>query len=227
MRADEDGLVLRGQQHEQLAQLDARARVEAGRGLVEDEHVGVVNERAAQRDALLHALGERLEVLVQNGRDAGEFLHRTDCLAPLRALQAVGPRIEIQILVDGHVVVRGERVGHVADAAARILRLLADGDAVDEHVALGRLFQRGDDAHGGGLARAVRPDEAEDVAVVEGEREVVHGHGLAEAFVKSANLNFHFTSSGPSRPMMVWRARDLPGLPRPFSMNGVSAMTAR
>ena len=41
------------------------------------------------------------------------------------------------------------------------------------------------------------------------------------------DLELHFTSSGASTPMMVWRARVLPGLARPTSMNGASAMTAR
>ena len=53
--ADEHGLAHGAQLAEQLAQLDARARVEAGRRLVEQQHRRVVDERVGEAQPLLHA----------------------------------------------------------------------------------------------------------------------------------------------------------------------------
>ena len=54
---DETRIVLpeRPQLPEQLAQLDAGARVEAGRRLVEQQHARVVDERVRKAQPLLHA----------------------------------------------------------------------------------------------------------------------------------------------------------------------------
>ena len=112
--------------------------------------------------------------------DVREFFNRLNRLRALLPAQSVGPREKIQIFVDGDVGVRGQRVGHVTDDAAREFRLLADGNAVEQHVAGGGFLDGGNDAHGGGLARAVRADEAENMAGIKRERNVVHGHGLAE-----------------------------------------------
>ena len=60
--ADEDGLAERAELAEQLAQLDPGARVEAGGGLVEQQHLGVVDERVGEAQALLHAARQALDV---------------------------------------------------------------------------------------------------------------------------------------------------------------------
>ena len=52
----EDDRVIAGELLDQLARLDDLLRVEAGGRLVEDQHVGVVDQRLRQADALLVAL---------------------------------------------------------------------------------------------------------------------------------------------------------------------------
>ena len=47
-------------------------------------------------------------------------------------------------------------------------------------VAGGRLHDRGQQPHGGGLARAVGPDQAEDLALGHAQRQPVHGGHVAE-----------------------------------------------
>ena len=60
--ADDDRLAEGAQLAEQLPQLDAGARVEAGRGLVEQQHLGVVDERVGEAEPLLHAARQALDV---------------------------------------------------------------------------------------------------------------------------------------------------------------------
>ena len=54
----EDDRVVAGEAPDQLARLDDLLRVEAGGRLVEDQHVGVVNQRLGEADALPVALRE-------------------------------------------------------------------------------------------------------------------------------------------------------------------------
>jgi hypothetical protein len=58
VRAEEDHLAARAQRLQQGAQQDARVDVEAGKRLVEDEEVGIVEERRGNQHALPHPLRE-------------------------------------------------------------------------------------------------------------------------------------------------------------------------
>ena len=82
--AEEDRLAVGGQLADQRAELDARARIEVGGRLVEDEQLRIVNDGAAERDALLEALGEALDVAVPEIADAHELDDVRDRLAPRR-----------------------------------------------------------------------------------------------------------------------------------------------
>ena len=60
VRAEENGLAVRRQLPNQRPEFDARARIEVRGRLVENQQLGIVNEGAAERDALLQALGQSL-----------------------------------------------------------------------------------------------------------------------------------------------------------------------
>ena len=53
--ADQDRLAERPELAEQLAQLDARPRIEPRRRLVEEQHLRVVDQRVGEAEPLLHA----------------------------------------------------------------------------------------------------------------------------------------------------------------------------
>ena len=57
-----------------------------------------------------------------------------------------------------------------------------DRVAADAGLAPGRLQERGQDAHGGGLARSVGPDVAEQVALGQFDGQVVYGVQVAVGF---------------------------------------------
>jgi hypothetical protein len=77
--------------------------------------------------------------------------------------------LDDELLAAGGLAVGAARLGHVADPAANLARLAGDVEAGHARGAGGRRQQRGEDAQRRGLARAVGPEEAEDVAGADAE----------------------------------------------------------
>src|SRR4051812_18378614 len=70
MARHDDGAVGGAEMLEQFDQVDALPRIEAGERLVEDEDLGIVDDRLGDLDALAHALGERRQSTVVAGIEA-------------------------------------------------------------------------------------------------------------------------------------------------------------
>src|SRR5690606_11706193 len=100
---------------------------------------------------------------------------------------------------------------------------------VDLERPFGGVLETGDHAEGGGLAAARRPEEGEELAVADGQLEVVDRHHLAEAlrdpdeFDRRAAqaLPFPFTHRPPTIPMST------PVSANGESTNGFRSSTAR
>jgi len=93
--------------------------------------------------------------------------------------QPVQHAVERGVLGRGQVVVDPGGLPGVADHPADVPRLARHVEAADPGGPRGRLQQRDHDAHGGGLSRAVRPEQAEDHAGRDGERDPVDGRAAA------------------------------------------------
>ena len=79
-----------------------------------------------------------------------------------RHFEQVG--VEADVLVDREILVEAEALRHIAHMLLRRFRIGHGIDAIDGHRAAVRPHHAGEHAHGGGLARAVGSDEAEDLA---------------------------------------------------------------
>ena len=153
-------------------------RIEAGEWLVEDERGRVVEERGGELHPLLVAERQLLHPLLGAIRqaEAGD--------PPLRGLAGRGVGAPVQrgqvakVAVHPHLRVQAALLGHVPEAA---LHLGAGGPPVPAHLAGVRLEDPQRDSHGGRLAGAVGSDEAEHLALRNGEREAVEGDRLAVA----------------------------------------------
>jgi hypothetical protein len=98
-------------------------------------------------------------------------------------------------------------LGHVSDPSAHLVRygLSAPADLAGvgfEHAE--------DDAHGGGLAGAVGTDEPEQLALGDGERQVVEGHQVAIAARQSLQFQ-HVAVPTRSGRMQRFRVHDSSG----------------
>ena len=89
-------------------------------------------------------------------------------------------RVKIEVLPDGQFGVERERLRHIADAVARTHVVRLERLAEQQRLALARRQQAGQHFHGRGLAAAVRAEEAEDLAALDGEAHAIDRGEVAE-----------------------------------------------
>ena len=125
----------------------------------------VVDDGAAQRDALLQALRQALDVAIAQVADAHELddVSRPPC-AGASPRRSCARAKKSRYSVDGRVRVHAGVVRHEARDPAHLLRIVHDRVAADARVAALRRIERRQNAHRRRLAGAVRPDEAEHLA---------------------------------------------------------------
>ena len=166
--ADHDRLAERPQLAQELAQLDAGARVEAGGGLVEQQHLRIVDQRVGEAQPLLHAARQASGRRRRACRARSTSSSRSPIIRRRPAGgDAVAPREEVEVLPDLHVVVDPEDVRHEAEDAPHLIGVPGDGPARDLRVSRRRPKQRREHPERRRLARAVRADEPEDLAVLD------------------------------------------------------------
>jgi len=158
-----------------VLEFDAGFRVQTGGGFVHDQDLRVVEQRAAEAEALGHAFGELVGKPLRQRDEVGEVHDFLDALAAFLAFVTERAGVEVQILEHGHVLVVSEVVGHPADEFSNFRRVVDHVDPADFRRAERRIVERGEDAHGGGFPGAVGTDEATDGAVGDFEGHTVDG----------------------------------------------------
>ena len=162
--------VLRGQQQrgaagdqrpDDIPHAQPRPRVEPGGRLVQEQHLRLADQAGRQVQAALHAAGVGLgrpvggigqaELVEQVGRPAARF----------RPGQVIEPPDDLQVLPAGQFLLDGGRLPGQPDRPADRGRFPHHVVTLDDRPAAVRLEQRGQDPDRGGLARPVRPQNAE------------------------------------------------------------------
>src|SRR5258705_3737415 len=170
-----------------VPELAPRSRVDARGGLVEEEEPGLVDEAGGEREALLPAAGERAGELVLARREA-EALEGL-AHVPLAVRDLVHARHEVEVLLDGEVLVEAELLRHVAHRALDAPGVLRDVVAEHDAMTLVGREEPADHADGGGLAAAVGAEEAIDRALRDLHREVIDDRLLAEALGEALDVD--------------------------------------
>ena len=171
-----------------VADLDDLDRVKTDGRLVEDQHVGVSEQRHRKSDALLVAFGQVLDHAVADMADADRLRHLGDMLFLARTAHALELVGEFKVLVHGHVHIEGRNFRKVADMLLCADRILENVDAVDGHGAGSAGQIAADDVHRGTFPGAVGAEEADDFAGVNGKADVVDGTFGAVQLCKVFNL---------------------------------------
>src|SRR5205807_1386592 len=164
----------------QLARLDDLPRVEASGRLVEDQDGRIDEQGVGQADALAIALGQGADELATDVGQPAAVDDGLDAAAGLAAVQALDAGAEAEVFGGTHLGVERAVLRHVADAASDFERVPEDVKAVDGGGAGGGGQEAGEDAHGGRLAGAVGPEEADHTAARHVEGDVADGGVVAE-----------------------------------------------
>ncbi len=162
-------------------------RVEGGRRLVEDHQRRVAQQRGRQPEALLHALREAAGPVVGAVGEADEGEDPLDLRAPVLPRQPGELRVEGQHLARGQPGLVAEQLGQIAHAASRLA--VADRAAEDLARPCRRPREPEEELDRRGLAGAVGTEEAEHLARVDAEVEVVEGDGPAVDLAQAMGLD--------------------------------------
>ena len=167
-------------------------RVQPGGGLVEDQDLGLVDERAGDRQAALQAAGQRVDLVPGPVRELDEIKQRVGPLPDEAAGQAEVPAVDEQVLPDGQLDVEGVLLRDHAEPGPHRGVIVYRVAAENGQLPAGRRRDAADHPHRRGLARAVRPQEAERLAAVEVEIDPVHRHEIPEPLGQAARADEHF-----------------------------------
>ena len=163
-------------------QLLPRKGVEGGEGLVQHQQRRLVDEGAAQGNALLHAAGQLPRVAVAEPVEADGREQRPRLLAILGLFSAEAAPVRLDDLERQEDVVDdlapGQQV-RVLESHAGDLDRPAHPVAEDDDLAGIRRHEPGDQLHQRGLAAAGRADDGGELAAADGERRILQGEHAA------------------------------------------------
>ena len=167
-------------------------RIEAVRRLVEDQQVGVLEQRRGDAEPLLHPLRVRPEAVAGPLAETDLFEGRRDPL--LRHAGVTGEHA--QVVARREERVQGRGLDHRSDPRQPLGR--AGRGAEHDGAAARRPHEAEEHAQGRRLAGAVRPEEAVDLAPPDAEREPVDREDLlAVALGEIAGLDHELVLGHP------------------------------
>ena len=199
MRGEQDGVAPRKRAN-QIANGDHLMRVEAAGRFVQHQDLGVAQQCLRDRDALAKPAGQlarqqrhhRCQIEPCCGR-----IHRRSCRSAAQTLDAGH---EVEKLADPHVVVERRVLGHVTYRAA-------DGERVAHHVMAGyfdapgsRHKIAGEHAKNRALARTIRSEQADNLALLDGKGNVRDGapRPVPLGYLLSQHNGSHRASQNPN-----------------------------
>ena len=148
-----------------------------------------MNERVRQTDALAEAFRKRADQLFLHFLQPAELLHVADAFGDAPMRHAFERGAVIQIFRHPHVGIERHVLRHVTEMRPRLERLLEDVEARDRRATGRRRHEARENPHRGALARAVRPEEAHDLAFADLEAQVVNRRVAGVAFSQVLNLD--------------------------------------
>ena len=158
----------------------SRARVQAGGGLVEEDHRRPAGEARAEVQPAAHAARVRRDAAVGGLGEPEALEHLAGAGPRLGAGQTVEAADHLEVLTPGQLLVDGRELTGQTDPAAHRERFVDDVVAEHARAARCRAQQRGEDAHERRLAGAVGPEQPEDGGGLDLEVEAVERDDVAE-----------------------------------------------
>ena len=170
-----------------VPEIAPRLGIDAGGRLVQQQQLRIGQGAGAEREALLPAAGKLAGELSVATLQPQALDHLARGAAGVG--HAIEPGDEFQILAHRQILVQRKALRHVADLALDLVGVAADIVAQTRSLAAVGRQQAAQHADGGGLAAAVRPEKAVDLAALDLHREVMHHLAAAERFGQAANVD--------------------------------------
>jgi hypothetical protein len=177
VRAEQDGLPAPPGRRDLFEQHVAHGRVEGVGRLVHDDQGRAWGEDLQQGDLPFHAAGQVGDGAVQVDVECGGEAERV-----IVGRRAADLAQEVDQLPARHVFVQAQLGGQVGDVPACGDAIGPAVVALDAGGACGGAEEAHDEAEGGGLAGAVGPEQADDLAGADGDGEGVEGGERPVAF---------------------------------------------
>ena len=142
-----------------------------------------MGDGAGDLNALRQAAGELIgrRVAALGEQELGQQLIGAGFGAGVRKAEVAA--MEVDVFVDGERAVEGVELGHNADELPGLRRLRDHVNAIDADLATGGEGARGADADGGGLARSVGAEQAENLTSLDFQVDAIHGYDALLALV--------------------------------------------
>ena len=180
---EQDGAPVRLEAFDQLPELPAGLRIEAGGRLIQEEQLGVADQRAGQGQALLLAAGKRthpgarLFLELDHGDDLGRG-----------GATIVEAAKQLDRFVDGELLGELGFLEGDSEELPQLPLIPVPAPAQHDHFARVRGIESLADLDSGCLAGAVGAEQAETLTGVDLEIEVVDGHDVLVGLTEMADL---------------------------------------
>jgi hypothetical protein len=171
--AEKDGDAAFLESENKVANLAWAKGIDTGRGLVEDDEAGILNECLGESNALEHAFGVASQPSVASVLETHEIEKFFGAILECVFGHAAELAVEAKGFLSGEVFVKIGILGEEADILPGVD--LAGVFAEDRAGAGGRLHEAEEGLHGGGLAGAIGADESIDFAGADAEGDFIHG----------------------------------------------------
>ena len=182
---NQHGEALTGEVSERVPKLAPRHGIHARRRFIEQQNVRLGNERAHQRQLLLHAAAQLRRQPLGEAVHVEHFQIAGAALVDFRGRNV--PQFADVADVFGHaqVGIEAERLREVSGPRTRVARRPSE----NLRCAARRFHHSGENLKCGGFARAVGADQAEDFSALHLKGNSAHRFESAVAFLEAANIN--------------------------------------
>ena len=190
VRGKEHGFALVFQALDDFADFHAAQRIEAAGRFIENQQIGIVDERLREADALLHSFGIGFDGTFAGLLQFDQLEQLVNAFVRFRSRQAENARVKPEQFLGGEKFVVIGHFRQIADALAG--DGLAHVNAEKIRRAAGGRHEAEQDIDGRGFARAVRPEKTENFADIHLQIETAQGDfgGLPELTAGEFNPQF-------------------------------------
>ena len=184
----------------------ARLLVERGERLVHQQHGRVLHQAARDGDALLHAARQLVRVAAAEALQADQIEHGVGALAALLARRAADAERELDVVERRQPGKQAGLLEHHADAVGIGL---GDGPAGAQDGARRLVPEPRHHHQQRGLAAAAGPDDHDEAAGADGERDVLQRRHLALAALVDVRQPCHLDGGRPGLRAQLLHVRQV------------------